>query len=364
MLRELLASDVNRLAEVFLAGLRAPPPLPRLHPPRAAPGPARGDRLLPGLSHLRRGRRPARSRDQDAALRRRGHRRRRRGAPPRPRSGDLFDFFRDLLLLARVPRPRQASRRERAGDALPAAHRPGDGQGGRGHRLLQLQPPGLAQRGGRRSRPLRDLARGLPPPPAPRPQRALAARDARRPRPTTPSAARTCGPRLAPALRDPGSAGARRCAAGAAHNERHRRGRSCPDRNTEYLFYQTLVGAWPLPAERAVGLHGEGGARGQGAHLLDAARTPTTRRRCATSSSACWPIADFIADLAAFVAPLVEPGRINSLAQTLLKLTAPGVPDIYQGSELWDLTPGRSGQPPAGRLRAAAAACSPSWRRG
>ena len=38
----------------------------------------------------------------------------------------------------------------------------------------------------------------------------------------------------------------------------------------------------------------------------------------------------------AFVAPLVEPGRITSLAQALLKLTSPGVPDIYQGCELWD----------------------------
>jgi (1->4)-alpha-D-glucan 1-alpha-D-glucosylmutase len=36
-----------------------------------------------------------------------------------------------------------------------------------------------------------------------------------------------------------------------------------------------------------------------------------------------------------FVRPLVEPGRIVSLAQTLLKLTAPGVPDIYQGTEIW-----------------------------
>jgi (1->4)-alpha-D-glucan 1-alpha-D-glucosylmutase len=45
----------------------------------------------------------------------------------------------------------------------------------------------------------------------------------------------------------------------------------------------------------------------------------------------------FVADLEAFVAPLVEPGRINSLAQTLVKLTAPGVPDIYQGTELWSL---------------------------
>src|SRR4029079_15391161 len=46
----------------------------------------------------------------------------------------------------------------------------------------------------------------------------------------------------------------------------------------------------------------------------------------------------FTADLGAFVAPLVGPGRVVSLAQTLLKLTAPGVPDFYQGTEVWDLS--------------------------
>jgi (1->4)-alpha-D-glucan 1-alpha-D-glucosylmutase len=48
--------------------------------------------------------------------------------------------------------------------------------------------------------------------------------------------------------------------------------------------------------------------------------------------------AEFPADLDAFVMPLVEPGRVNALAQTLIKLTAPGVPDLYQGTELWDLS--------------------------
>jgi (1->4)-alpha-D-glucan 1-alpha-D-glucosylmutase len=38
------------------------------------------------------------------------------------------------------------------------------------------------------------------------------------------------------------------------------------------------------------------------------------------------------------VQPLIEPGRINSLTQVLLKLTAPGIPDLYQGSEIWDLS--------------------------
>jgi len=42
-----------------------------------------------------------------------------------------------------------------------------------------------------------------------------------------------------------------------------------------------------------------------------------------------------LAELERFVTPLISPGRTNSLAQVLLKLTAPGVPDIYQGSELW-----------------------------
>jgi len=45
-----------------------------------------------------------------------------------------------------------------------------------------------------------------------------------------------------------------------------------------------------------------------------------------------------MADLETFVRPLIEPGRVNSLAQTLIKLTAPGVPDFYQGTELWDLS--------------------------
>ncbi len=57
----------------------------------------------------------------------------------------------------------------------------------------------------------------------------------------------------------------------------------------------------------------------------------------------------FVAELEAFLAQhrLVERGRINSLSQTTLLLTCPGVPDIYQGTELWDLSPRRSGQPPS-----------------
>src|SRR5260370_42441429 len=47
---------------------------------------------------------------------------------------------------------------------------------------------------------------------------------------------------------------------------------------------------------------------------------------------------EFIASLERFIDPLILPGRINSLAQTLIKMVVPGVPDFYQGTELWDLS--------------------------
>src|SRR6201999_2103285 len=48
--------------------------------------------------------------------------------------------------------------------------------------------------------------------------------------------------------------------------------------------------------------------------------------------------AAFVADIESFVEKIMYAGRVNSLAQTLMKHTAPGVPDLYQGSELWDLS--------------------------
>jgi (1->4)-alpha-D-glucan 1-alpha-D-glucosylmutase len=48
--------------------------------------------------------------------------------------------------------------------------------------------------------------------------------------------------------------------------------------------------------------------------------------------------AEFVTDLERFVETVKDAGRVNSLAQTLMKHTAPGVPDLYQGAELWDLS--------------------------
>src|SRR5436309_6903003 len=46
----------------------------------------------------------------------------------------------------------------------------------------------------------------------------------------------------------------------------------------------------------------------------------------------------FLDDFTAFPARIADSGALNSLAQTLIKIAAPGVPDFYQGTELWDLS--------------------------
>jgi len=119
-------------------------------------------------------------------------------------------------------------------------------------------------------------------------------------------------------------------------NARHRSERG-PDRNTEYLLYQTLLGAWPLSAERAW-VYMEKAIREAKAHTSWTRPEPDYEQTVRNFVEALLADPEFVAELEAFVAPLIEPARIHSLAQTLLKLTAPGIPDIYQGTELWDLS--------------------------
>ena len=110
-----------------------------------------------------------------------------------------------------------------------------------------------------------------------------------------------------------------------------------PDRNTEYLYYQTLIGAWPLPLDRAQ------------ASMLKAVREAKQQTTWVANNKQfeealrmfielTLNYAPFLRELQQFVARVQEAGRVNSLTQTLLKHTAPGVPDLYQGTELWDLS--------------------------
>jgi len=117
-------------------------------------------------------------------------------------------------------------------------------------------------------------------------------------------------------------------------NEQHHRD-GLPDRHAEYLLYQTLVGAFPLTAERAVAYMEKASKE---AKLHTAWIAPAAPYDAALRGFVERLLGDeaFTADLAAFVGPILEGAYVVSLAQMLLKLTAPGVPDVYQGTELWD----------------------------
>jgi (1->4)-alpha-D-glucan 1-alpha-D-glucosylmutase len=118
-------------------------------------------------------------------------------------------------------------------------------------------------------------------------------------------------------------------------NTRHRGARV--DANTEYLYYQTLVGAWPIDVER-VTAYMEKAAREAKLHTDWARIDETYETDLRTFISRTMADRLFQHAVEVFVRRLIFPGRINSLAQILIKLTAPGIPDIYQGCELWDLS--------------------------
>jgi (1->4)-alpha-D-glucan 1-alpha-D-glucosylmutase len=131
-------------------------------------------------------------------------------------------------------------------------------------------------------------------------------------------------------------------------------GESAPDANDEYLIYQTLLGSWParLTGEIRPDPHFFAAYRQRLRNFAVKAireakfHSSWTRPNPAYEEAAAQFIdrildpgigAVFLADFVPFQARIAAAGMINSLAQTLIKLTVPGIPDIYQGSELWDM---------------------------
>ena len=105
--------------------------------------------------------------------------------------------------------------------------------------------------------------------------------------------------------------------------------------NTEYLYYQTIIGAWPISAERAI------------AYMTKATREAKEQTSWIHNNKEFEDaLNEFInktlsdpelcAEVEKFVKRIDTAGHVNSLTQTLFKYTAPGVPDLYQGCELWD----------------------------
>ena len=110
-----------------------------------------------------------------------------------------------------------------------------------------------------------------------------------------------------------------------------------PDANTEYFYYQTLIGAWPLSMERALAYMEKAvrEAKSQTSWTSNNQEFEDALRKFIRCTLEYEP---FLNELERFVAKIRPAGRVNSLAQTLLKHTVPGIPDTYQGSELWDLS--------------------------
>jgi (1->4)-alpha-D-glucan 1-alpha-D-glucosylmutase len=123
-----------------------------------------------------------------------------------------------------------------------------------------------------------------------------------------------------------------------AHNERHRHD-GWPEPQSELVLYQTLVGAWPVAQDRVEGTMLKSARE---AKLHTSWRDPDPHYEDALRRFVSAVLADdgFIELLEGFLAEhdLVHRGRITSLAQTALLLTSPGVPDLYQGDELWNLS--------------------------
>jgi (1->4)-alpha-D-glucan 1-alpha-D-glucosylmutase len=121
--------------------------------------------------------------------------------------------------------------------------------------------------------------------------------------------------------------------------ERHAGPRGAVDLNTAYLLYQSILGAWPLDEERLVSFAEKATKE---AKVHTSWTEPDAAYDDSVASFCRWLIADgdFRAELEGFLAEhrVVERGRLRSLAQVTLLCTVPGVPDLYQGSEIWDLS--------------------------
>jgi (1->4)-alpha-D-glucan 1-alpha-D-glucosylmutase len=124
----------------------------------------------------------------------------------------------------------------------------------------------------------------------------------------------------------------------AERNKRHKLD-GWPDRNAEYLLYQTLVGSWPIGPGRAAAFM-QKAAREAKVHTSWVDPNAGYDSALSAFVTAVLGDRDFVADLEGFLAEhrIAERGRVNSLAQTALLLTCPGIPDLYQGTELWQLS--------------------------
>lgn len=136
------------------------------------------------------------------------------------------------------------------------------------------------------------------------------------------------------------------------HKQKLSDGRIAPDANEEHLIYQTIVGAWPWRMKTLDDRN----------EFLERIKQYCAKALSEAKINLSWTSPNpqylealnnflsaillptgtretrFVEILKAFLPPVQLFGAVNSLSQLVLKITSPGVPDFYQGSELWDLS--------------------------
>jgi malto-oligosyltrehalose synthase len=129
-------------------------------------------------------------------------------------------------------------------------------------------------------------------------------------------------------------------------------GQRAPNSAIQLMIYQTILGAWPPSLAPSDGNGLANFHKRIAAWLLKALREAKQETSWenpnAAFEEACSAYlanlfdparsGDFLAGAAAFVARIAPAGIVNSLSQVLLRLTAPGIPDLYQGTEFWDFS--------------------------
>ncbi len=110
-----------------------------------------------------------------------------------------------------------------------------------------------------------------------------------------------------------------------------------PDAATQYFALQTLVGAYPISSDR-LAAYLEKATREAKLHTSWTAPDQAYDEAVRGYAEGIVSDAAINDTVSEYVAELTEPGRVTALAQKLLQLTMPGIPDNYQGSELWDLS--------------------------
>lgn len=124
-------------------------------------------------------------------------------------------------------------------------------------------------------------------------------------------------------------------------------GQPSPDRNEEVFFYQTLLGSWPLLAEEAPAFPER--LKQYVIKALREAKVHSSWQRPNQAYEEAFvqfvdtlvnlpPEDAFSKDFLAFQSKIAFYGALNSLSQTVIKIMSPGVPDFYQGMELWDFS--------------------------